>query len=296
MVETGEISVFVGRDFVITVRRGEPRGLQGLRRSLERDPERLALGPSAVLHAIMDRIVDDYTPAMDGLNIDVEQVEEEVFSGSRTNPAQRIYYLKREVLQFIRATAPLIDPLDHLAAGHYAQVHPEVTPYFRDVNDHLTRTVEQVMYFDDLLNSVLSARLAQVSVDQNNDMRKIAAWAGIAAVWTAIAGIYGMNFEFMPEIHWTYGYPGVLAVMVTVSLLLYLAAIVAIIRMFRPAGTDLLGHLPDPGDRRVRCQQSGNAASPMLSTTSSQIGSALTTPRARRDDGGHVPRRRARPR
>ena len=171
----------------------------------------------------MDRIVDDYTPAMDGLNIDVEQVEEEVFSGSRTNPAQRIYYLKREVLQFIRATAPLIDPLDHLAAGHYAQVHPEVTPYFRDVNDHLTRTVEQVMYFDDLLNSVLSARLAQVSVDQNNDMRKIAAWAGIAAVWTAIAGIYGMNFEFMPEIHWTYGYPGVLAVMVTVSLLLYRA-------------------------------------------------------------------------
>jgi magnesium transporter len=126
-------------------------------------------------------------------------------------------------MEFKRTVLPLQRPLASLASGQATEIPKEIRKYFRDVNDHLSRTVEQVMYFDDLLNSVLSARLAQVSVDQNNDMRKIAAWAGIAAVWTAIAGIYGMNFEFMPELHWTYGYPVVLAVMVTISLVLYRA-------------------------------------------------------------------------
>jgi magnesium transporter len=110
-----------------------------------------------------------------------------------------------------------------LATGQLAEVPKEIRKYFRDVNDHLTRTVEQVLYFDDLLNSILSARLAQVSVDQNNDMRKIAAWAGIAAVWTSIAGIEGMNFKFMPERDTRYGYPVALAIMVGITLLLYRA-------------------------------------------------------------------------
>jgi magnesium transporter len=136
-----------------------------------------------------------------------------VFSKEGSGRIQRIYQLKRELMEFKRAVLPLQRPLAGLAAGQSAVMPKEIRKYFRDVNDHLARTAEQVMYFDDVLNSILSARLAQVSVDQNNDMRKIAAWAGIAAVWTSIAGIYGMNFKYMPELEWHYGYPACMAVM-----------------------------------------------------------------------------------
>jgi magnesium transporter len=169
----------------------------------------------------MDRVVDDYGPALDGLEVDIDQVEEEVFSSSRTNPAGRIYHLKREVLEFIRATAPLIQPLDRLAAGHYSHVHPEVTTYFRDVNDHLLRTHESLEGMRDLLTSILEANLTQVGVRQNEDVRKISAWVAIAAVPTAIAAIYGMNFEHMPELEWTYGYPAVLILITTFCSILY---------------------------------------------------------------------------
>ena len=124
-----------------------------------------------------------------------------------SNPVERIYKLKREVLHFLRATAPLIDPVTRLAQGHYAQVHPEVRTYFRDVNDHLMRARDQLEGLNDLLTSVLDANLTQISVRQNEDMRKISAWVAIAAVPTMIAGIYGMNFDEMPELHWELGYP-----------------------------------------------------------------------------------------
>ncbi|HEY1356864.1 MAG TPA: magnesium/cobalt transporter CorA [Thermoleophilaceae bacterium] len=221
VVEFGEILVFLGEDYIITVRHGEGSALHDVRLQLEKDREHLAKGPGTVLHAIMDRIVDDYSPALAGLNVDVEQVEEEVFSGRRSNPAQRIYYLKREVLQFIRATAPLINPLDRLAAGHYAQVHPEVTAYFRDVNDHILRVHETLEGMRDLLTSVLAANMSQVGVRQNEDMRKISAWVAIAAVPTMIAGIYGMNFDHMPELRWELGYPAVVVVMLMVCSTLY---------------------------------------------------------------------------
>jgi magnesium transporter len=123
---------------------------------------------------------------------------------------------------------PLQRPVADIAGGHIADVPVELKLYFRDVNDNLSRTVDQVTSFDDLLNSILQARLAQVTVDQNDDMRKIAAWAGIAAVWTAVAGIYGMNFEFMPELHWRYGYPAVLGLSLVASIILY--------RQFRKSG------------------------------------------------------------
>jgi magnesium transporter len=153
--------------------------------------------------------------------VDIEEVEAEVFSGLRSNPAERIYKLKREVLEFSRAATPLIDPLERLARGDFELVHPEVRDYFRDVNDHLVRAAEQIENFRDLLTSVLTANLTQVGVRQNQDMRTISAWVAIIAVPTAIAGIYGMNFEHMPELRWTYGYPAVVAVMLVICTGLY---------------------------------------------------------------------------
>jgi magnesium transporter len=221
VVELGEIAIFLGEGYIITVRHGEGTDLHPVRGNLESRPELLRCGPSAVLHAVLDRVVDDYQPAINGLARDIDEVEEEVFSASGTNPAQRIYKLKREVLEFNRATAPLLDPVDRLARGEYEQVHSQIQEYFRDVDDHLNRVHDQLEAMRDLLTSVLQANQAQVSVRQNEDMRKISAWVAIAAVPTMIAGIYGMNFEHMPELKWTFGYPLVLAVMLSICSFLY---------------------------------------------------------------------------
>jgi magnesium transporter len=213
VVQLGEILIFLGEGFVITVRHGEASSLHGVRERLEDEPELLAHGPGAVLHAIVDKVVDDYGPAIAGLGEDIEQVEEQVFSEERINAAERIYRLNREVLQFNRATGSLRAPVDNLAAGRYELIHPEVRTYFRDVNDHLMRVHEQLEGFRELLSGVLQANLAQVTVRQNDDVRRISAWVAIIAVPTMIAGIYGMNFDVMPELRWTFGYPLVIAVM-----------------------------------------------------------------------------------
>jgi magnesium transporter len=221
VVDLGEIAIFLGEDFVITVRHGEASSLAGVRRELENDPDLLRCGPGAVLHAIVDRVVDDYMPALDGLRQDVEEVETEVFSSTRSNPAQRIYELKREVIEFDRAAAPLVEPVERLARGIYDVVHPDVRTYFRDVNDHLLRVHEQLDSLRELLTSVLQANLAQVTVRQNEDVRRISAWVAIIAMPTMIAGIYGMNFEHMPELSWTFGYPLVVLVMLVACGSLY---------------------------------------------------------------------------
>jgi magnesium transporter len=221
VVELGEVQVFVGDGFIITVRHGEGSGLHGVRLSLERRPEVLRLGPGAVLHAIVDRVVDDYVPALEGLEHDVEEVENEVFSTSRTNPAERIYKLKREVIEFTRATSPLRGPLERLTRAEHRSIHPEARAYFRDVHDHLIRVTERLEALRDLLTSVLEANLAQVTVRQNEDVRRISAWVAIVAVPTMIAGVYGMNFEHMPELDWTFGYPLVVGVMVGICSVLY---------------------------------------------------------------------------
>ena len=221
VIELGEVLVFLGEDFMITVRHGEASSLIGVREALDKEPERLKHGPSVALHAILDRIVDDYQPAIDGLEQDIDEVEEQLFSGERVNPAERIYKLQREVLGFRKATSPLVEPVEKLAAGHYLQIHPEVRDYFRDVNDHLIRVRDQLDAMHDLLASSLQANLAQVTVRQNEDMRKISAWVAMAAVPTAIAGIYGMNFEHMPELRWEFGYPAVLALILAICAILY---------------------------------------------------------------------------
>jgi len=221
VVQIGELLVFVGSDYLITVRHGEASSLAGTREALESNPKRLHFGPSAALHGILDRVVDDYIPAIEGLENDIDEVEEQLFSDHRINLAQRIYRLQREVLEFRRAVAPLVDPVDRLARGDYEHVHTEIRAYFNDVNDHLIRSRDQLDQLRDLLAGSLQANLAQVGVRQNEDMRRISAWVAIIAVPTAIAGIYGMNFEHMPELRWELGYPAALLVMAAICSYLY---------------------------------------------------------------------------
>jgi magnesium transporter len=224
VVETGQMMIFIGEQFVITVRHGDASELASVRADLE--TERAALleqGPWAVAYAVTDRVVDLYIEVADQVEADLDIIEEGVFSRDSASPIPAIYQMKRELVEFRRAVVPLQRPLATITSTSIRLAPKEIRRYFRDVQDHLTRTVEQVSSYDDLLNSILQARLAQVTVDQNNDMRKIAAWAGISAVWTAIAGIYGMNFVHMPEKNWQYGYPGVVAFMFVISVLLYRA-------------------------------------------------------------------------
>ncbi|GAA2723427.1 MULTISPECIES: magnesium/cobalt transporter CorA [Streptomyces] len=226
VVETGEVMCFTGEDFIITVRHGGQGSLRALRHRLQEDPQLLAKGPSAVLHAIADQVVDGYIAVADAVQDDIDEVEIDVFSepskGSRRGgDAGRIYQLKREVLEFKRAVTPLIRPMQLLSERPMRLVEPDIQKYFRDVADHLARVHEQVVSFDDLLNSILQANLAQASVAQNEDMRKITSWAAIFAVPTMIAGIYGMNFDHMPELHWKYGYPAVMVVTVAICVTIH---------------------------------------------------------------------------
>ncbi|GGR17490.1 magnesium and cobalt transport protein CorA [Streptomyces netropsis] len=226
VVETGEVMCFTGRDFIITVRHGGQGSLRALRHRLQDDPVLLGKGPSAVLHAIADQVVDGYIAVADAVQDDIDEVEIDVFSApskgtSRGGDAGRIYQLKREVLEFKRAVAPLMRPMQLLSERPMRLVDPDIQKYFRDVADHLARVHEQVVSFDDLLNSILQANLAQASVAQNEDMRKITSWAAIFAVPTMIAGIYGMNFDHMPELKWKYGYPTVMVVTVTICVAIH---------------------------------------------------------------------------
>ena len=220
-VEFGEILLFIGATFVVSVRHGVASALHDVRLGVEKRADLLRCGPGAVLHVVVDRVVDDYAPVIEGLDNDIEEVEAQVFSPVFGSPAERIYKLKREVLAFHRATAPLVDPLQRLLHEQGPLVHEEIRSYFGDVHDHLLRVVDEVNNASALLSSVLDANLAQVSMRQNEDVRKISAWAAIAAANTLIAGVYGMNFEHMPELTWTLGYPLALSVMLVVGILLY---------------------------------------------------------------------------
>ncbi|MBO4255980.1 magnesium and cobalt transport protein CorA [Streptomyces griseorubiginosus] len=222
VVNTGEIMVFVGEDFVITVRHGMHGSLGPLREELESHPQQLAKGPAAVLHAIADHVVDDYLSVTDSVQEDIDQVETDVFAenGARADPG-RIYQMKRELLELKRAVVPLARPVEDLATRPIRVVDPEIQAYFRDVLDHLMRAKEQIAAFDELLNSILQAHLAQVTVAQNEDMRKITAWAAVIAVPTMVCGVYGMNFDHMPELHWRFGYPLVIGVISVACLALY---------------------------------------------------------------------------
>ncbi|MCW2832596.1 MAG: corA [Nocardioides sp.] len=219
-VETGEINLFVGPDFVVTVRHGEGIDLATSRRDLERRAKVLQHGPLAVMYAICDRVVDEYERVGAALEIDVDEVEESVFSPARSDDSVRIYALKREIAEVRRAVMPLREPMRRFAAGQLEGIDEQTATYFRDVSDHLHRVSEVVDNLDTLLSTAFDAHLARISVQQNDDMRKISAGAAIVVVPTMIAGIYGMNFDHIPELHWQYGYAFAWALMIGTALTL----------------------------------------------------------------------------
>jgi magnesium transporter len=220
-VEFGEIHVFVGEDFVITVRHGEAPELSEVRRQLEDEPELLRRGPEAILHAIVDRVVDDYAPVVEGLENDIQEIETEVFGGN-PDVSLRIYKLSREVIEFQRAIGPLAGVLEDLIEDERLEIDSEVRRYLRDVRDHALRVTERVEGFRELLNNILDVNLTLVGIRQNDEVKRISGWAAILFAPTLVAGIYGMNFEYMPELGWVFGYPFALTLMVLVSLTLYL--------------------------------------------------------------------------
>jgi magnesium transporter len=223
VVDTGELMIFLGADFVVVVRHGSAPGLARVRRALESRPEMLAHGPAAVLHAIADQVVDDYLEVADEVELDVDELESDVFSASHGDDAERIYQLKRELIEFKRAVHPMARPLQRLSEESDPLIGAETARYLRDVADHLTQVRERLAGYSELVDGLLAANLSRLAVQQNVDMRRISAAAAILAVPTMIAGFYGMNFRHMPELGWTYGYPLMLGVTAALSFLCYRA-------------------------------------------------------------------------
>ena len=224
-VHFGEVHMFAWPGYVITVRHGPGSELATARQRLEARPDLVKLGAASAVWAVFDKVVDDYLPVVDAMEEDVEEVEKDVFDDDVPAPTARIYHLKREVIEFHRAVWPLLAPLSSLEEGSSERLPDELLSFFRDVADHARRVDEQVNSQRELLTSVLQANLALVSVNQNDVVKKISAIAGIVAVPTFIASVYGMNFDHMPELHWRFGYPLCLLVMALTA--------VALISFFR---------------------------------------------------------------
>lgn len=222
IVETGEIFLFVAPEFIVAVRHGEHSGLACVRNDLEADPERLRLGPGAVLHGIADYVVDSYIEVTRSVELDVDAMEEEVFTPRSGIAIESIYQLKREIVELRRAVTPLAVPLQLLGKPDLP-LPKEVRRYMRDVTDHHIRVAERINDFDESLSALIGAALAKTAVQQNTDLRKISALVALAAVPTMIAGIYGMNFEHMPELRQVWGYPLVLVIMITLCTGLFIA-------------------------------------------------------------------------
>jgi magnesium transporter len=223
IVGTGEVMIFVGPDFVVTVRHGEHGGLAKVREHLDASPSLLELGPYAVMHAIADHVVDGYLEVTDSIETDIDAMEEDVFSPAIRTDIECIYLLKREVVELRRAVGPLAKDLQRLGSDHHDLISVEILRYMGDVLDHTIKASDRIAGQDEVLSSLVQAAVGKVAMQQNTDMRKISAYVAIAAVPTAIAGIYGMNFEHMPELSSTWGYPAVLLLMLTICGVLFRA-------------------------------------------------------------------------
>ncbi len=221
-VDWGETHLFIGHDYVVSVRHGQSPSYSEVRGRCQSTPHLLRHGTSFVLYAIMDFVVDHYFPVIDGLEDQMEELEETIFGGNLAEQTtQRIYELKRDLIAIKRAIAPLIDVCNRLVRFDQGLITDEARPYFRDVYDHVIRINESVDSLRDALGDALEANLSLVSIRQNETMKSLAAWAGIIAVPTMLAGIWGMNFEGMPELRNPYGYPMALAVIVGAAGVLY---------------------------------------------------------------------------
>lgn len=220
-ITTGELMCFVNSHFIVIVRHGEGSPLSTVRSDIEVRPDHLSIGPFAVLHAVIDRVIDGYTNIAAELENDVIDIETAVFSGNRKTFSQDIYFLKREIIEYRHAIEPLLLPLQKIVHETFSAAPDLIKPFFRDTIDHLQHACEHASGMDMLLTAVLQADLAHVQVRQNADVRRISAWVALAAAPTMIAGIYGMNFEYMPELNWRYGYFAVLGGLALVSGVLF---------------------------------------------------------------------------
>lgn len=221
-IEFGETHVFFGPRYVITIRHGSLQSHVGLRARCESTPELLAKGEGFVLHALMDFIVDQYFPVIDALELELDELEDQIFSGKFVRSVTaRIYHLQRDLLATKQAVTPLIDVSAHLTRVNSDLIPPDSRPYFQDVHDHVVRISELIDNLQQLSHTALESNLALISVSQNDDTKRLAAWAAILAVPTMIAGLYGMNFKYMPETEWAWGYPITLVAMMIACVLLY---------------------------------------------------------------------------
>jgi magnesium transporter len=222
-IETGQIALLVGASYVVTVRLGPIGALGRVRAAVTSDEERLALGPLSAVHAIADAIVDDYLAATEEISADIDQLEERVFSPAVADDSPALYQLKRENLELRRAVDPLVPLAHRLVQGSLEGLPGLLRAYFHDVGDHLLRAHENAEASDTLIMAMLAVSNSRQGLQQNTDMRKIAAYAAMLGVPTALAGIYGMNFDHMPELHWVWGYPLVLGLMGLALVLMYRA-------------------------------------------------------------------------
>jgi magnesium transporter len=224
-VTFGEINIFLGSGYVIAIRHGAGSDLRPARKRLESRPDLIEIGPAAAAWAILDKVVDDYEPVAEGLDNDISEVEQQVFADQNADVTQRIYFLRRVVVEFHRAVQPLIAPLESLENGIVIELDEQIRRYFRDVADHAQHVDEQLQDQRELLTAALDSNLALITLRQNEVVRSISAWAAIIALPTFIASIYGMNFENMPELGWGAGYP--------LALLLMLLAVIFMYRFFK---------------------------------------------------------------
>jgi magnesium transporter len=221
-VELGETHLFVGPRYIVSIRHGNTPSYTAVRTRCESTPAHMVKGPGYVLYAVMDFIVDQYFPVLDHLGDQLERLEDEIFSDEfDRNTVQQIYDLKRNLVEVKRAVSPLVDVCNRLVRFDIPLIPEDTRPYFRDVYDHAIRINEQVDTLRELLTSALEAHLSLTAVNQNDAMKKLAGWAAIIGVPTMVAGVYGMNFKFMPELEWRYGYPVVVAGMAAVCVYLY---------------------------------------------------------------------------
>jgi magnesium transporter len=226
---TGELAIFAGPNYVLSVRRDAVKGFLGVRARAEREPHLLKMGSSFVMYALMDAVVDRYFPVVDMLESELETIEDRIFThGAQRQNVERLYQLKRKALVLRHAVLPLLEAIGRLHGGRVPALVAETQDYFRDVHDHLIRIGGRLDAIRDTVATAIQVNLSMVSIDESEVNKRLAAWAAIFAVFTAFAGVWGMNFKYMPELEWKWGYPMALGIMVAVCLYLY--------RLFRKSG------------------------------------------------------------